>query len=71
MDAVMAIDQYGRAEHNLDSKHPRAALLDRLGATKAQKMYCDTKEGKSHHIGYIIHRRWFTFYNVTSWQKEA
>ena len=71
MDRVMAIDQYGQIEHGLDSKHPRKALLARLGAAKAQKMYWDTKDGKTYHSGYIIQGRWFTFYNVTPWQKEA
>jgi hypothetical protein len=59
----MAIDQYGQTYHAL-GKHPRKALLARLGRQKAQKMYVDTKDGKTYHIGWIIARLWLTVYKV-------
>jgi hypothetical protein len=59
----MAIDQYGQTYHAL-GVHPRKTLLARLGRQKAQKMYVDTKDGKTYHIGWIIAGLWLTVYKV-------
>ena len=57
----IAIDQYGTVERNL-GPHPRRALLDRLGRQHADKVYRDTADGKTIHVGYIVAGRWFTLY---------
>jgi hypothetical protein len=66
--ALMAIDQYGTTYHNLGT-YPRKALLERLGSRSAERMYRDTNEGESHHIGYIINGLWLTLFNVEPWRK--
>ena len=64
----MARSNRGSTYHLVDpDKHPRSQLLDKLGARSAQKIYCDTKEGKTQHIGYIIRGEWFTIYEVHEW----
>lgn len=67
----MARDQYGETLHGLDAKYPRKDLLKRLGRKGAQRMYHDTKDGKSHHIGYIVGQQWFTLYTVEEWKRKA
>ena len=66
--ALMAIDQYGTTYHNLGT-YPRKALLERLGSRSAERMYRDTNEGESHHIGYIINGLWLTLFHVEPWRK--
>lgn len=63
MKNSMAIDQYGQTYHNL-GEHPRKALLERLGRTKAQKMYVD-RNGGGVHVGWVIGSLWLTVYHVT------
>jgi hypothetical protein len=58
----MAIDQYGRAYHGL--KHPRKDLLERLGRSRAHKMYQDKKDGSTVWTGYVIGGLWLTLYKV-------
>jgi len=58
----MAIDQYGQTYHGLVK--PRRDLLARLGYKHANKMYCDTKDGKPVHTGYVIGGLWLTLYRV-------
>ena len=62
----MGQDQYGQTYH-LEPQHPRKQLLDRLGYKSAQKMYIDTKDGVSKHIGYIVGGLWITLYEVHEW----
>lgn len=62
----MAIDQYGTTYHGL--QHPRKDLLEKLGATHADKMYQD-KDGITVHIGYVISGLWLTLYEVTRFEK--
>ena len=62
----MAIDQHGETFHSL--KHPRKDLCEKLNCSHADKMYMDTKEGSSVHIGYIIAGRWLTVYEVKPWR---
>jgi hypothetical protein len=59
----MARDQYGNTYHNL-GPNPRKALLERLGKKHAEKMYVDTKEGGSRHVGWVIGGFWLTVYKV-------
>lgn len=63
----LAIDQYG--QHFNIKKSPRKELLEQLGATHAEKMYVDTKNGEAKHIGYIINGLWLTVYTVSDWSK--
>lgn len=62
----LAIDQYG--QHYTIKKHPRKELLEHFGATHADKMYCDTKDGKTKHVGYIISGLWLEVYSVNEWR---
>ena len=62
----MAVDQYGQTYHGL--KHPRKDLLARLGRRHAEKMYCDTTNGKTRHKGYVIAGLWLSVYRVSPWQ---
>jgi len=62
----MAIDQYGQTFHGL--KHPRKDLMEQLGRKHGQKMYVDTKGGRSKYIGYIIATLWLTVYKVEPWE---
>lgn len=59
----MAQDQYGKFYH-LDTNHPRKELLEMFGRKHADKMYVDTKDGKSKHVGYIIGGLWLSVYEV-------
>jgi hypothetical protein len=67
----MARDQYGATIHLPDVKHPRKALLDKLGLKHADKVMVDCKSGPPKHIGYVIGRRWFTLYTVHEWSKAV
>lgn len=53
----LGIDQYGN-KYVLNTKHPRKELLERLNASKAEKMYIDN--GKF--IGYVIKGLWIALY---------
>jgi hypothetical protein len=64
----IAIDQHG-ATYRLDGKHPRKALLEKLGATHASKMYVDLPDGKSQHIGYVVGGLWCRIYELRDWGK--
>lgn len=70
MKFIMGRDQYGEAYHDL-GKHPRKALLSRLGATHANKMYQNKKDGSTWHTGYIIKGHWISLYYVEPFEKEA
>jgi len=65
----MAIDQYGSTHHNL--KHPRKDLMERLNCKHASKMYRDTKNGKTFHVGYVIANHWLTVYEVQPMRNPA
>lgn len=56
MLSYIAIDQYGN--HILIEKHPRKELMEHFGIQHASKMYVDTKDGKSMHIGYVVRGHW-------------
>jgi len=64
----LAIGHYGTTLHlNDPSKPPRKQLLDKLGASHAQKMYVDDKDGNAKHVGYVVDREWFNIYEVHDW----
>ena len=69
MKHYMAIDQYGKTYHGL--KHPRKELMERLCNQHCSKMYVDTTNGKSYHVGYVIGDHWLNIYEVIPWRKEA
>ena len=66
----MAIDQYGTTYHNLGA-HYRQSLLQRLGRTKANKMYVDTADGGTRHVGYVIAGHWLRLYRVEPFTGRA
>lgn len=65
----MAIDQYGQTYHIGDNP-PRKWLLDYLGRKSCSKMYCDKKDGRTMHVGYVIAGLWLTLYTVKCLEKE-
>jgi hypothetical protein len=67
---IMAIGNNGTRFNNLDIKHPRKDLLAKMGRARAQKIFIDTKDGKTYHSGYIVGGEWFQFYEVHPWRKE-
>ena len=68
----MAIGHFGTTIHmNNPDKPPRKQLLDKLGATHATKMYVDSSDGKTHHVGYIVNNEWFTIYEVHGWEGKS
>ena len=53
------------------TEHPRKHLLDRLGKKSCRKMYCDTENGESRHIGYVVGPEWYRIMEVHSWEGGA
>ena len=49
---------------HLEGKHPRKELLEALGATHADKIYIDKKDGTTVHVGYVVLQNWYTLYHV-------
>lgn len=33
-----------------------------MGGSRVSKMFCDTKDGKTVHVGYVIGQHWLTCY---------
>lgn len=64
----IGLDQYGR--HFTIDKHPRKELMNQLHYKSAQKMYCDTTDGRVKHTGYIVGPHWISVYCICEW-KEA
>lgn len=64
MKTYLAIDQYGH-KLLLESKYPRKELLAYHNTSHADKVYVDTKEGTSRHIGYVVSGYWYTLYKLT------
>jgi hypothetical protein len=63
----MAIDQYGQTFLHLT--HPRTELCQRLGRRHANKMYIDTIDGRTKHIGYVIGGLWLTLYEMRPYEQ--
>jgi hypothetical protein len=65
----LGIDQYG--QHYKIDKYPRKELLEKLGGTQAAKVYCDTRDGKTRHVGYVIRGLWIDIYQVHPFKEVA
>ena len=65
----MAIDQFGETYHGL--KHPRKDLMEQLGATKAERIYVDAKNGDILHVGYVIAGHWCRIFKVEPLRKKV
>lgn len=63
----MAKDQYGQTYH-IGNHPPRKWLLNHLGHNHADKMFYDTKGGKTRHIGYVIADLWLEVFRVCVWK---
>lgn len=63
----MAKDQYGQT-YFIGDNPPRKWLLNHLDRQHADKMYCDTKDGKVKHVGYIIATLWLSIYRICEWR---
>jgi hypothetical protein len=70
MLGYIAIDQYGDTIKLTNTKHPKKQLMKKLNVGYASKMYTDTKNNKTKHIGYIINNRWYQIYKIYEWFKE-
>ena len=65
----LAVGNYGTKLQLTDAKkHPKGHLLEKLGASHAEKMYIDTTDGETKHAGYIIGGEWFSIYEVHAWE---
>lgn len=71
MSNYIAIDQYGQTVKLPNTKHPRKALLDKLGYRSAQKLYQDKKDGTTVHCGYIVGGCWYTLYQLERVENRA
>jgi len=67
----LGIDQYGKKYWLNKPKFPRNQLLQLFGSTYTKKMYVDTKNGKTKHIGYIIDDYWIKIYKIFEWEGKA
>jgi hypothetical protein len=65
----IAIDQYG--DKVFIDKYPRKELLEKRGIKHIAKMYCDTKDGQTKHIGYILQGSWYRVYGLEGVKFES
>jgi hypothetical protein len=66
----MAIDsRSGETLHLGDVKHPRQALLEKLGRKHADRMYREQKDGSSKVVGYVVAGGLWTIYSVCQWSR--
>jgi len=63
----LGIDQYGN--HYTIKEHPRKELVEQIGIQHVDKMFVDTKEGESKHVGYVIGGHWVEILEVHDWKK--
>jgi hypothetical protein len=66
----IAVDQDGQMYHAL-GPYPRKELLQRLGRRRASKMYIDTRDGRTLHVGYVIAGLWLTLYEVKRFERPS
>lgn len=59
----IGVDQYGQVFWL--GKHPRKDLMEQLGRSHVQKMYCDLKDGGSRQTGYVIAGLWIEVYRLS------
>lgn len=69
--AYMAIDQYGQTYHIGFTKYPRQWLLNHFGRKSARKIYHDTLDGHTYHVGWIIGGLWLSVYEVKPMREAA
>lgn len=55
---TLFIDQYGQPIWARTVKELRA----KVGGGRVSKQYCDKKDGRTVHNGYVVGDRWFTAY---------
>ncbi len=63
----LAINQDGRL-YFIGPNPPRKWLLNYFGRKHADKMYRDTKDGRTYHTGYIIAREYLAIFEVKPWE---
>lgn len=59
----IGVDQYGQVF--CLGQHPRKDLMEQLGRSHVQKMYCDLKDGGSRQTGYVISGLWIRVYRLS------
>ena len=64
---TLAIDQYGN-HHKIKGVYPRKELLELFGVKSCKKMYRDTIEGETVHVGYIISGLWIELFKLENWR---
>ena len=67
---ILAHGSYG-TKLLLPGIHPRKELMDKLGYRSARRIYRDTSEGKTFHVGYIVGSEWFDLWDCTPHRKEV
>jgi len=67
---IHAVNESGE-RITLPGEHPRKELLDYLGVKSAQRIYRDKKDVRTVHVGYVVGGSWWTFYEVTPWERDA
>ena len=65
----IAINQYGETVKLTELTHPRKQLLNRLGVSHCEKMYCERANGEPVHVGYVIGGGWWSIYEIHDWSK--
>lgn len=63
-NATLYIDQYGNIFHARTVKELRAKIAG--GGSRVQRVFVDSTEGKTLHIGYVIGGHWLTAYAPVS-----
>lgn len=66
----MAISNHGETIHGL-GKWPRKGLLQKLGRKHADRVFCDGRDGKTYHVGYVVAGQWWRIYRVEPMRKEV
>ena len=69
MIGYIAIDQYGETIKLTNIKFPKKQLMEKLNVNCVSKMYIDTEDSKTKHIGYISKGRWYRIYKIYEWFK--
>ena len=54
------LDQYGQRFYASTVKELREQIG--MGGSKVSKMYNDTKDGRTIHVGYVVGSHWLTMY---------
>lgn len=61
---LLYIDQYGNRFGAKTIKELKEEVCPFLKSPKVSKMYQDTREGKTMHVGYIVGNHWLTAYRA-------